>query len=175
MSKWFVFLMGLALPAQVASDSAEVLHEMKRCVSYHAAWSGDFLVIRAAVEPGWKTFAMDNKRRAAERLAGKPSLGIDQPTEIELTGLRPAGAWFQTPPKDFSKPEIRWFTFGYDKEAVFAVKVRRVGAAKAGIRGQACTETTCKNIDVTVSVPAPATGRAGSNGIDVRTLVPVRM
>ena len=50
------------------------------------------------------------------------------------------------------------FSFGYDREAVFAAKVRRAGAgsAKLRIRGQACTETVCKNIDVPLTIALPA-------------------
>jgi DsbC/DsbD-like thiol-disulfide interchange protein len=50
------------------------------------------------------------------------------------------------------------FSFGYDRDAVFAAKLRRAGAgsAKLRIRGQACTETVCKNIDVPLTVALPA-------------------
>lgn len=142
---------------RAAAPRAEVRHDDQLCLAYQAALEGDYLVVRAAIEPGWHTFAMDNERRAKEKLAGKMSLGIDRQTEIALTGgLAAAGGWYQTPPKDFSKPELRWFSWGFEKEAVFAVKVHRAGAApaKIQIRGQACTETTCKNIDVELAGPA---------------------
>ena len=109
------------------------------------------------IEPGWHTFSMDNKQRAQEKLAGKKSLGIDHPTEIALTGgLGGSGPWFQSPPKDFSKPDLRWFSWGFEQQAMFVTKVRRGDAAPAriGFRGQACTDTTCKNIDVAISLPA---------------------
>ena len=118
---------------------------------------------------------MDNKRRAAEKLAGKSSLGIDQPTEIRISGgLAPAGPWHQSPPKDFSKPDLRWFSWGFENEAIFAVKVRRTAGAAAGIniRGQACTDSSCKNIDVELSLPLPPKG--DSSAPNLQQLVEVR-
>jgi hypothetical protein len=159
----------------VWSDAVEVRHDDNLCLSYRAKLDGDNLIVKATIEPGWHTFAMDNKRRAEEKLAGKKSLGIDHPTEITLTGgLETAGAWRQSPPKDFSKPDLRWFSWGFEKEAVFVVKVRRSGAtpAKLAIRGQACTETTCKNIDVALSVPV---GKgAEPSDVQLKDLIPVR-
>jgi hypothetical protein len=64
----------LALPAQWGAQ-ADVLHEMKPCLTYRAKLDGDTLIIEAAIQPGWHTFAIDNERRAAEKRAGKPSLG----------------------------------------------------------------------------------------------------
>ena len=99
---------------------------------------------------------MDNKLRAQEKLAGKRSLGIDSPTEIVFAeGLELDGPWYQSVPKDLSKPELRWYSWGFEGQALFVAKVRRVGAGLASIavRGQACSDTTCKNIDLTISVP----------------------
>ena len=160
--------------AQAASPRAEVRHDDNLALSYEAVLEGDYLVVRAAIEPGWHTFAMDNEHRAKEKLAGMMSLGIDKQTEITLSGgLVTTGPWYQTPPKDFSKPDLRWFSWGYEKEAVFAAKVRRTGpaAVKIQVKGQACTETTCKNIDVELAAPAgqPRTAPAPPPG-----LIPVK-
>ena len=58
---------------------------------------------------------MDNRIRAEEKLAGKKSLGIDHPTEIKVSGgLEVEGPWHQTNPKDFSRPELRWFSWGFE-------------------------------------------------------------
>jgi DsbC/DsbD-like thiol-disulfide interchange protein len=168
----------IAAPLHASDWTApvEVLHEHRPCVSYRARLDGEFLVVQAKIEPGWHTFVMDNKQRSAEKLAGRQSLGVDGPTEIALSGgLEAAGPWHQSAPKDFSKPELRWFSWGYEQQAQFVAKVRRSGAgpAQIGIRGQACTETTCKNIDVTISLPlSAATGTASA--VDWKTLVPVR-
>jgi DsbC/DsbD-like thiol-disulfide interchange protein len=159
------------LGAQASAPRAEVRHDDNLCLAYQAALEGDYLVVRAAIEPGWHTFAMDNEHRAKEKLAGRMSLGIDKQTEISITGgLSAIGPWYQTPPKDFSKPELRWFSWGFDREAVFAVKVRRAGAGKIQIKGQACTESTCKNIDVELPTPAgqPKTGAAPAGLLEVK-------
>jgi hypothetical protein len=166
------------LPAIAAgpwSAPVEVRHEETLCLTYRARLDGDYLVVRAAIEPGWHTFSMDNKKRAEEKLAGRRSLGIDQPTEIKLSGgLEAVGPWYQTAPKDFSKPELRWFSWGFEKEALFAVRVRRLGAvpARLAIRGQACTDVTCKNIDASLTLPPAPAGAATE--IKLAEFVPVR-
>lgn len=152
----------------------DVLHDMRPCVTYRARLSGDMLVIQASLQQGWHTFAMDNERRANEKLAGKPSLGIDQPTKIKLDGgLELAGTWYQPAPKDFSKPELRWYSWGFEQQAVFVAKIRRTGAgpAQIGIRGQACTDTTCKNVDVSLKLPLTAAGN--DEAVDLTKLVAV--
>lgn len=153
----------------------DVLHELKPCVTYKAKLDGDLLVIDTTLQPGWHTFTIDNEQRAAEKLAGKPSLGIDQPTQFKPEGIDFVGPWYQSPPKDFSKPAMRWYSWGFENHAVFAAKVRRSGSgpARVGIRGQACTDTTCKNIDVSVSVPPGASDKASSS-IDLKSLVQTR-
>ena len=173
-----VMLILFAAPARPGewSDAVEVRHEENLCVSYRARLDGEFLVVRAVIEPGWHTFAMDNRKRAEEKLAGKKSLGIDHPTEIALSGgLAVAGPWYQSPPKDFSKPELRWFSWGFERQALFAAKVRRSGSAASTIalRGQACTETTCKNIDVEISLP-PGGSKGSRPEIDLKEMVAVR-
>jgi len=156
----------------------EVRHDETLCVSYQARLDGAFLVVRVLVEPGWHTFAMDNRVRAEEKLRGKQSLGIDHPTGITLTGgLQAAGPWYQSAPTDFSRPELRWFSWGFEKQAVFAVKVRRssTAATRIAIRGQACTETICKNIDVTISLsPGNVRPDAEPSDVDLRNLVRVK-
>jgi hypothetical protein len=152
------------------STPVEVRHEEDVAVSYQARFDGQWLVVRAKVGSGWHTFAMDNQRRAAEKLAGKQAISQDRPTEITPTGIELDGGWYQTEPRDFSHPELRWFSWGFDKEAVFAAKVRRPASGRLTIKGQACTDAICKNIDVAVSVSA-----AGSAApeLEVKKLVPV--
>jgi hypothetical protein len=157
------------------SEAVEIRHEDDLCVAYQARQDGAFLVVRATLGSGWHTFAMDNKQRAEEKLAGKPPLSIDRSTEITpATGLETAGPWYQSAPKDFSRPELRWFSWGFDRQALFAVKIRRLGAATArlALRGQACTETICKNIDVTIVLPLSNSNNPSS--IDLKSLVQVR-
>jgi hypothetical protein len=157
------------------TSPVEVRHDVQKCVSYRARLSGEFLVIQATHEAGWHTFAMDNKLRAQEKLAGKRSLGIDGPTELVVTqGLELVGPWHQSVPKEFSKPELRWYSWGFEGQALFAAKVRLVGSgpASVAVRGQACSDTTCKNIDLAISVPL--SGPAGKSDIDFKSLVQVR-
>jgi len=158
------------------TNPVEVRHDVQKCVSYRARLTGDFLVIQATHEAGWHTYAMDNKLRAQEKLAGKRSLGIDRPTEIVLAeGLELASPWYQSVPKDLSKAELRWYTWGFDGQALFVAKVRRAGAgpANVAVRGQACSEAACKNIDLAISVPL-AGARTGASDIDIKTLIQVR-
>ena len=146
-----------APPAQAGewSESAVVRRDLRSLVSYRAKLDGEFLVVQADHEEGWHTCSMDNKVRAEEKLAGRRSLGIDAPTEIGVAeGLELAGGWRQSPPKDFSKPELRWFTWGFEESALFVAKVRRTGdgPARISVRGQVCSEASCQNIDVALSL-----------------------
>lgn len=158
------------------SQPAEVRHDGKLVVTYTAKVEGDHLIVKAAIQPAWHTFVMDNKQREQEKLKGKPSLGIERSTEIRaVNGLAVTSPWLQTMPKDLSQPEIRHFTWGYDKEATFAAKVRRTGSrpAEVQVQAQACAAEICKNIDVTLTVPAaPTKGKAGE--IELKSLIPVR-
>jgi hypothetical protein len=157
------------------TSPVDVRHDVQKCVSYRVKLSGDFLVVQATHEPGWHTYAMDNKLRAQEKLAGKRSLGIDSPTEIVFAeGLELDGPWYQSVPKDLSKPELRWYSWGFEGQALFVAKVRRVGTGPASlaVRGQACSDAICKNIDVTISIPPG--GSADKSDIDFKSLVQVR-
>jgi hypothetical protein len=166
---------GLACAADWSAP-AEVRHEDALAVAYAARVDGPYLVVKATVGQGWHTFALDNVQRVEEKLAGRPALSMDKSTEIALSGgLAIEGSWRQAAPKEFSRPELRMYSFGYDQEALFAAKVRRAGAgpAKVRVRGQACTETVCKNVDVTLTVAAPAKlGAAAETKVD--TLVAAR-
>ena len=169
-----LFLLALSsLHAAEWSQPAEVHHDDKLVLTYRAKLEGEYLVVRAAIEPGWHTFVMDNKQREQERLAGKPSLGTEKSTEVSsVKGIAIKGLWLQATPKDLSQPEIRHFTWGYEREATFAAKAQRTGAAPAEVqvRGQACAADICKNIELTLALPASA----ASTGINVKTLIPVK-
>lgn len=173
MKHCMVFL-ALAARAYAGDWSApvEVRHEDNLCISYQARMDGPLLVVKATLGAGWHTFAMDNQKRAEERLAGKPALSMDRNSEITaLSGIEIAGPWYQSAPKDFSRPQLRWFSWGFDKEALFAVKATVSGAARVRLRGQACTETICKNVDVTIAIPA---SKGGATSLDWKALEPVR-
>jgi len=153
-----LFLFVLEVCAADWSQPTEVRYEDTVVISYTARGDGPDLVVRANIGQGWHTFALDNVHSVEEKLAGKPALSMDRSTEIAVTGAQVEGPWHQSPPKDFSRPNLRMFSFGYDHDAIFAVKVRpsAAGGAKLRIRGQACTETICKNIDVPLTVAVPA-------------------
>jgi hypothetical protein len=171
-----VMLCGLPAHAGDWTPAVEVRHDDRLSISYQAKLDGPNLVVRATIEPGWHTFAMDNQVRAEEKLAGKPALSIDKPTTVTLSGgLQVAGPWLQTSPLEFSKPELRWFSWGFERQALFAAKVKRSpsGTARIGIRGQACTETVCKNIDVTIPLPLGKESVAAAD-IPLKELIPVR-
>jgi hypothetical protein len=165
---------GTALAADW-SQPVEVRHDDSLSISYQARFDGPYLVVRATLGQGWHTFALDNQKRAEEKLAGQPALSVDQPTVIKpVEGLTIDGPWYQTPPKDFSRPQLRWFSWGFDREAIFAAKARRTaaGAGHVTIRGQACTEKICKNIDVSLTVPAAKT--AAGPELNIQDLIPSR-
>lgn len=171
------FLLAICAMAQAGdwSPAVEVRHDDELCVSYQTRVDGPYLVVRATLGSGWHTFAMDNKVRAEEKLAGKSALSIDRATEITAgPGLETTGPWYQTPPKDFSRPELRWFSWGFDRQALFVTKVRRSGngASTLTLKGQACTEKICKNVDVSIAVPAIKAKATAST--DLKDLVQVR-
>lgn len=153
-----LFATSLASAAADWSQPAEVRHEDALVIGYTARVDGPYLVVRANIAQGWHTFALDNVQRVQEKLAGKPALSMDRSTEIAMAGAPIEGPWLQTPPKNFSRPELRMFSFGYDREVIFAVKLRPASLKTIAlrIRGQACTETVCKNIDVPLTVLVPS-------------------
>jgi hypothetical protein len=172
----FLFAINAMAQAGAWSPAVEVRHDDELCVAYQARVDGPYLAVRATLGAGWHTFAMDNKVRAEEKLAGKPAISIDRATEIAAgAGLQTAGPWYQTPPKDFSRPELRWFSWGFDQQALFVTRVRHAGAAASTVtlKGQACTEKICKNVDVSITVPAAKTSAAAVS-TDLKDLVQVR-
>jgi DsbC/DsbD-like thiol-disulfide interchange protein len=159
------------------TEPVEVRQEENLCLTYQAKLEGSLLMVRAAIEPGWHTFAMDIKKRAEEKLAGKASLGIERGTEFQLSGgLETVGPWYQSAPKDFSKPEIRYFSWGYERQALFAARVKRAGTGpiRIAIRGQACTDTSCKNIDAAISLALGDAKAEGEPEINLKNLIQVR-
>lgn len=130
------------------------------CVTFRARVQGEWLLVEMTPQRGWHSFAIDNQRRARERLEGKKSLGLEASTKIEPVGEHLlVGPWYQPEPIDFSKPELRWFTFGFDSTAVFACKIRHATATRLGkepvairVTGQACNDSSCRNIDVTIRI-----------------------
>ena len=78
---------------------------------------------------------------------------MEQNLEISaIRGLELGTTWGQSEPKDFSRPKIRWFSFGFDQVAYFVCPiVRRTDVPPAiRVRGQACNADTCSQLDVTL-------------------------
>lgn len=139
-------------PAAVVDNSST-----KPIVTYQAMIQNDHLVIRARHAKGWHTYAMDNDVRAKRKLAGRPSLGVEAPTAIELKGLKILGPWLQSSPQDMSMPELRWFRWGYSDDAWFAVRLKPVSSpseAVVRIRGQVCDDQHCHKVDVLLTLDA---------------------
>ena len=57
---------------------------------------------------------------------------------------------------------------------MFVTKVRRTGPGPAhvAVRGQACTETTCKQVDLALDVPVKI--EKAPSDVDLKSLVRVR-
>lgn len=162
----------VAAPGAQWTERVEVTMDAEKCVAYDAKIEGGWLVVRATHFGQWHTYAMDNEARSNKALAGKMSLGVDGPTRITVSGgAKVAGDWLQSEPLDLSRPEIRWYTFGYEDPALFAARVAAAGTgpAQVNIRAQACTATQCKNIDLTLAVPVKEDGAAP----DVSALIPL--
>jgi hypothetical protein len=135
----------------------QIHHDEQLAMTVRPYWTGDFVVVEVEMQPGWHTFSMDNQRRQDEALQGKPSLGVEKPTTIGVTGaMETVGPWYQTEPKNFSKPELRWFTWGFEGKAQFVARANRKPGelGEVTLRGQACSSSVCKNISVTVGLLA---------------------
>lgn len=144
---------------------------------------GIYLIVRARHEAGWNTYAMDNELRAAAALTGKKSLGIEQGIDIKVErGLELDDRWRQTEPQDFSQPVIRWFTYGFDETALFACRVKEVTSDQVilRIRGQACNDEECCQLNVALKLqamnqPVDEPARSGADQFQsmLKGLVPV--
>ncbi|MFN0106185.1 MAG: protein-disulfide reductase DsbD domain-containing protein [Bryobacteraceae bacterium] len=146
-----------AVSAAEWSKPAEIVVDDEIRATYRARVDdGGRLLIQLTLANGWHTFAMDNEIRANEKLAGKKALGMDKPTSFVVAGgLAVEGPWMQPAPADFSKPELRIFSWGFEKQALFAAKAKRTAnepRAQVAIKAQACTESICKNIDTSLEL-----------------------
>lgn len=86
---------------------------------------------------------------------------VDQelPTVINvLDGLPIVGNWRQSPPIDFSNPEIHWHTWGFKGISYFALKLAIIpqNAVSISISGQYCDGKTCAGAsDLRFRIPPP--------------------
>ena len=124
-------------------------------VACRSRLAGDHLLVELRARDGWHVYAMDNEQRAKKALAGKMSLGVEQNTEIVVaSGLRVVGDWHQSAPEDFSQPELRWYSYGFEGTSLFAAKVEREDAefATVQVRAQACDSASCVSVDAELQV-----------------------
>ncbi|MDE0624223.1 MAG: protein-disulfide reductase DsbD family protein [Bryobacterales bacterium] len=143
-------------------------------VTCRAKLSGDHLVVEIRATQGWHVYAMDNQLRAKEALAGRMSLGVEQDTEVLVSGgLKVVGDWFQTMPEDFSQPELRWYSYGFEGTSTLAAEVERTvgGSATVTVRAQACDSASCVAVESELSVPLADTAE---EPFSTDGLVPVR-
>lgn len=177
-----IVLLAILPVAQIDDDPAwskevVVRHGVERVVRYQARIAGEYLIVKAIHRDGWHTYAMDNELRAADALQGKTSLGIEQGTEVQVErGLELDGVWLQTEPQDLSKPELRWFTYGFDQTSLFACRVKNVNSGDVAlrIRGQACSGETCCQVDVELKLLAvnpPSIAPTPSQAEQLQTLL----
>jgi DsbC/DsbD-like thiol-disulfide interchange protein len=176
--KWLMLMLVLTVltfPPQADgwTPPVEVRKGKLKAASYRARLAGDVLLIEVSHEPGWHTYALDNEARAKKR-TGAPPLGIENDTEIEVSGgLAVVGKWRQSAPKDLSQREINWFTWGFEGVSLFAVKVKRTGGAESviTINAQACKATLCAMVDdLEIRLPLDSAG-ANPAGFDLLQLV----
>lgn len=171
MTSTILLLLTVAAAADSWGPAAVVSHDDQPCVTYRARVGNGYLVVEVKLEPGWHTFTMDNDKRAAEKLAGKKALALDKPTQVQPEGIEISGPWLQSQPKDFSQPELRIFSWGFEGEALFVASAKASGDARVRIKGQACTQTVCKNVDVVAEAPMV---KAGASAPPLAALVLVQ-
>lgn len=131
-------------PARAEARDGRVL------VTCRSMLAGEFLVVEIEPAEGWHVYAMDNEARAKRALAGKMSLGVEQNTQVIVTGgLQTTGEWYQSKPLDFSQPELRWYSYGFDARSLLATKVRRKEEpwARVTVRAQACDSASCVSVE----------------------------
>lgn len=145
-------------PARAEAPDGRVL------MTCRSRLAGDFLVVELEPADGWHVYAMDNEDRAKRALAGKMSLGVEQNTEVIVTGgLQPIGEWYQSEPLDFSQPELRWYSYGFDDKSLLAARVRRGEEPKAEVtvRAQACDSSSCVSVEADMELSLDGEAGAG--------------
>ena len=163
----------LAAPGRQDEHGVRVWLDDMHALSYRARVEGDWLVVEATHEPGWHTYAMDNVVRAREK-SGKMRPETELPTVITpLDGLTIKGDWRQNPPLDLSTPDIRWYTWGFERRSYFAVRVdKAILPSSVQIDAQACTDALCAMVDALV-VPVDSSETDGQWLVDPESLVVV--
>ncbi|MCG8600862.1 MAG: thioredoxin family protein [Verrucomicrobiales bacterium] len=143
------------------SASQYVTKGKEKILRYRAAVTDGHLLIEARHEPGWHSYALDNGIRS-ERVSGRTDGSHELPTSIKLSeSVQTIGPWIQTEPNDYSKPDIRWYTYGFEGTSYFAVplepgELKTTGNMEISITSQVCDSTSCAGtFELKLSVPVP--------------------
>ncbi|MCA9126855.1 MAG: hypothetical protein KDB22_07215 [Planctomycetales bacterium] len=140
------------------SATATVTDGTSTVVRFQACIASKHLIVRAVHDKGWHTYAMDNRQRAMKALQGKQSLGIEEGLQVKITkGATLTGKWLQTPPKDLSQPEMRWYTYGFEDSTYLACPIQQEDTPETvtlEIKGQACNSSSCRQVDLTLNCQA---------------------
>ncbi|HIA47527.1 MAG TPA: hypothetical protein EYN96_06040 [Candidatus Hydrogenedentes bacterium] len=127
-------------------------------VAYRAKLDSGYLVVEVKHGEGWHTYSMDNIERAKKK-TGKEKPETELPTEIKVSGgIETIGSWYQTKPKDLSMTDIKWYTWGFENTALFAIKVDSIDGPTASVTvsAQACNANSCSMVDgqtITLNLP----------------------
>lgn len=92
----------------------------KKVVTYRATLVNGHLLIQVRHRPGWSTFSMDNEARMIG-ISGKKG-EQELPTKITLDPVI-EGEWLQSDPVNFSRPDIKWYSWGFQGVSYFAKKL----------------------------------------------------
>jgi hypothetical protein len=151
-------------------ESKPVMYRGEIAMTYRARLAGDWLIVEAKHSPAWHSYAMDNVQRA-RKATGKATPETELPTRIAVSGgLKAVGPWKQSPPKDLSKADIQWYSWGFEGTARFAVKVERTegGEAVITVNGQSCDATSCsmvRDVKMTLEVSAGSDDAGDAAGL----------
>lgn len=171
-----IFFVAGGLWAGPWTDGIAVGRRDKIVVTYRARLQGDWLIVEAAHAPGWHTYAIDNVRRAAEA-SGKDKPETELPTRFDVGGgLRTVGNWLQEKPKNLTNRSIRWFTWGFEGVARFAIRVERREGASATVivNGQACDAKACvivEDVSIKIALRRDNERAAEDPPLDLSTLI----
>lgn len=138
-----------------SAEAKAVDREGAALVKCRSKLAGKYLLVELRAADGWHVYAMDNEQRAKKALAGRMSLGVEQNTQVRVSGgLEIVGDWFQTEPSDFSQPALRWYSYGFEGTSMLAAKVRRGegDSATVFVRAQACDSGSCVSVEAEMIV-----------------------
>ncbi len=169
----------VAAPMVSAEDGwttpVPVMNRAKIALTYRATVACDYLIVEANHSPNWHTYAMDNTVRA-RAASGSENPESEQPTRIAVSGAAKAsGPWRQTAPKDMSQPEIKWFTWGFEGVARFAVPIEKAGDGDiiVTIDAQSCDPASCTMVSG-LKIVVPEGAGSGDAAELLKDMVPVQ-